>query len=194
VINVRAKIENALWVHPTGYDFGTVFPQEYMTWNFTVSTSNSFCEQNQRRVLNIDYQIKQKPKPRPGFVKNVGEVEARKWCHDNYPEIPYYPESIDWGIYLEKCYPLLCPYLSKQPKSPETGDKGIPAYHEPEAVAIGTINKDQDNSDEWIVDLDVPCFEGECAQDWKHPGWEPPANFDGEVFGCDLWIEVTNIY
>jgi len=44
--------------------------------------------------------------------------------------------------------------------------------------------------DIWTIDLEVPCFIGQCAQ--GEVGWLPPA-WNGAQFGCDLWIEATNI-
>ena len=107
--------------------------------------------------------------------------------------------------------PSLCPYLSKTPAytdpSPYT-DVGIPAFHDPNAtssVAIGTINKDFDETDEWTIDLAVPCFSGHCSPDWDefvhqyNPSANPddyilPFELESATFGCDLWIEVTRIY
>lgn len=60
VINVTAHIENALAVDTYGIDFGTVFPQEYHEEDFTISLSQSF--QDERRVDDVEYVIKQKPK------------------------------------------------------------------------------------------------------------------------------------
>ena len=204
VINVTAHIENALRIHSNAYDFGTVFPQEYAERVFFVTTSDSFCEPDQRRVLNVDYKIVQKPKPiweqTEECVTSAGKKfedidEARKYCHDN-------PDD------LKCCYPSLCPYLSKLPRYPEAGDVGIPAFHDPSdpaSVAYGTINKDMDPGDEWIIDLAAPCFEGMCAQDYadfvhKHNpdadpnDYMPPAELEDSDFGCDLWIEVTDLY
>ena len=203
VINVTAHIENALKVHPlTGeLTFGTVFPQEYQTRTISVTTSESFCKPDQRRVLSIDYKIVQKPK-----------------CWNNNPADPKYA-PLDYAT--EKCpkigevqyveMPSLCPFLSKTPKitdpSPYT-DHGVLAFHDPKdpaSVATGTINKDEDLSDDWIIDLPTPCFKGMCSQDWDefvhkyNPSANPddyilPANLEGKDFGCDLWVEVTNIY
>ena len=107
--------------------------------------------------------------------------------------------------------PSLCPYLSKTPKyidkDPYT-DYGVLAFHDPEdptSVAVGTIHKDFDLMDEWTIDLVVPCFEGTCGQDWPAfvasynldadpRDYEAPAELEEEDFGCDLWIEVTDIY
>lgn len=188
VVNVTAHIENALEIHGlTHYDFGTVFPQEkFEKGFFEVRTSTSFCEDKQTRVMNIDYKIAQKPKPiwpKPTACTQLYTTieQARAYCIANPTD-------------LTCCYPLLCPYLSKNPKHAETGDVGIPAYHLPGAVATGQLKKWDDLGDEWVVDLDVPCFKGECAQDWTHPSFEPDPSLDGATFGCDLWVEVTRIY
>ena len=196
VINVTAHIENALKVLPFSKElvFGAVFPQEYMEKPIWITTSESFCEGDQRRVLNIDYKIVQKPK----CINAAGEYAPVDYdthqCPDTYTEMP-----------------SLCPYLSKTPKyidpSPYT-DYGVPAFHNPEdpsSVAVGTINKDEDLMDEWTIDLVVPCFEGYCSQDWpafvaSHNPDADPRDYEavgdpmGTTFGCDLWVEVTDIY
>ncbi len=204
VINVTAHIENALKViPPEELVFGTVFPQEYLTKNLFVTTSESFCNAGQRRVLNIDYKIVQKPKPIWPEPTACGqqfadEAAARTYCHAN-------PSDMDC------CYPSLCPYLSKDPVDNDAApytDYGVPAFHDPNAtssVAIGTINKDNDLQDQWLIDLAVPCFSGHCAQDWAdfvhqyNPNADPadyilPYSLESATFGCDLWIEVTRIY
>ena len=194
VINVTAHIENALKVSPDEIVFETVFPQEYHEKRIWVTTSSSFCEGDQRRVLNIDYKIVQKPK----CVNSAGEYapvdHATHECPVGYAEMP-----------------LLCPFLSKTPvyeDSEPYKDYGVPAFHDPSdpaSIATGTINKDYDLADEWIIDLAVPCFEGYCAQDWPafvkshNPDADPKlyeliGDPNGTDLGCDLWIEVTRIY
>ena len=212
VINVTAKIENALFVHPQSIEYGTVFPQEHLLSDFFITFSQSFSETSQTRVGKVDYDIKQKPKPRESYVTQVGVEAARDWCHLSSPvnaADPNYPYSVN-------CYPNLCPYLSKTPDDrPATGpnafnDHGVPAFHDPELlVASGTIVKlpavDRDSSDNWIIDIAVPCFTGSCAQDWAtfvhslNPNANPddytlPPTLEHQVFGCDLWVEVTKIY
>ena len=200
VINVTAQIENSLFVHPQSRQFGTVFPQEYKEQGIFVTFSESFSAAEQTRVGNIDYQIVQKPKPRPEYESQAGKDAARLWCHNNYPQSPFDPNDPVWISYLANCYPLLCPYLSKTPDNfPLPGnDIGVPAFHDPFAVssiAKGTINKfGADVGDNWVIDLDVPCFKGQCAQDWTHQGWELPPQLEHQVFGCDLWVEVAKIY
>lgn len=45
-----------------------------------------------------------------------------------------------------------------------------------------------DLEDIWTLDLDVPCFIGQCRQ--GELGLLPP-EWESETFGCDLWVEVT---
>jgi hypothetical protein len=180
IINVTAHIENALYVSPEEISFGTVFPQEYLEREITISLSNSFMSEN--RVDDVLYVIKQKPKP-----KN--------------PEAPVPDGFASWHDYcaatlvdLDNCYPLLCPYLSKTPDNNPENDTAVLAFHDPQQLAYGRLAKsEQDIEDIWTIDLDVPCFDGMCAQDWTHEGWELPLALEHEDFGCDLWIEVTNI-
>jgi len=194
VINVTAHIENALKVTPPEeMTFGTVFPQEKIIKPLLITTSDSFCSLTQTRVSTIDYKIVQKPKPIwpiPEICDHYqGEFtieDMRTYCHNSSQD-------------LECCYPSLCPYLSKTivdfDPEPYT-DYGVPAFHdpnEPSSVATGVINKYEDIEDFWLIDLDVPCFEGMCAQDWTHHGWELDPVLESEIFGCDLWIEVTGI-
>ena len=213
VINVTAKIENALYVHPQSIQYGTVFPQEHLLSDYQITFSQSFSEDLQTRVGKVDYAIKQKPKPRASFIQLVGAEAARDWCHLNDPadagdvNDPYYVN----------CYPNLCPYLSKTPDGiPSTGpnannDVGVPPFHDPDVQwATGKIvkipNIGRDSSDNWTIDLAVPCFKGQCAQDWDqfvlglNPNagdpvqYQLPQGLEHEVFGCDLWTEVTRIY
>ena len=60
VINVTAKIENALAVTTDAIDFGTVFPQEHLEKPLQVVLSRSFIEED--RVDDVEYFIRQKPK------------------------------------------------------------------------------------------------------------------------------------
>ena len=110
---------------------------------------------------------------------------------------------------MANCFPLLCPYLSKTPANLDGNDVGIPAFHDPfdpANIATGSIDKNGAVvGDNWVIDLAVPCFEDQCAQDWPdfvlshNPDANPdefmaPKGMSGEVFGCDLWVEVTRIY
>ena len=48
----------------------------------------------------------------------------------------------------------------------------------------------QDIQDLWTLDLEVPCFIGQCKQ--GEVGLLPPA-WEHSMFGCDLWVEVQGI-
>src|SRR3989338_4916226 len=229
VVNVTARIENALFVPmaQSGIDFGTVFPQEKLDKFFDVSLSQSF--QDEDRVDDVTYMIRQKPKcirtsensQLPEFGR-VTEVEGGSFvCVDE--------ENYD-------ILPLLCPYLSKHevtgdpqnvPGDPGDNDsQGINAFHGlPGLWNLATTLATQvagqlwstvgDVGDTWNIDLRVPCFAGDldqggfvdqCAQDWDdfviRESGDPQINPDDyvldpdlehEIFGCDLWLEVTDI-
>jgi hypothetical protein len=211
VVNVTATIENALFVHPASRKFGTVFPQEHLEQGIFVTFSESFSDEDQERVGTVKYKIVQKPKPLPEYEEQVGVTPAREWCHDNYPQTPFDANDPAWQAYLTNCFPSLCPYLSKEPdNNPSPGnDTGVPPFHDPFAtssIATGRINKfGTDVGDNWIIDLAVPCFEGQCSQDWPdfvhshNPQANPddyvlPPELEHEVFGCNLWFEVTDIF
>src|SRR3989344_1167141 len=215
VVNVTARIENALFVHPQSIGYGTVFPQEHLWSDFFMTFSESFSMTNQDRVGKVDYVIKQKPKPREAFLQEVGIEAARDFCHLNSPINVGDPND----PYYEDCYPNLCPYLSKHPDGvPSTGpnannDTTVPPFHNPDDPnywAKGKLVKfptsGRDSGDQWQIDLAVPCFKGMCAQDWNsfvlglNPNagdpkqYQLPPTLEHEVFGCDLWVEVTKIY
>ncbi|OGZ45275.1 MAG: hypothetical protein A3C84_03020 [Candidatus Ryanbacteria bacterium RIFCSPHIGHO2_02_FULL_48_12] len=210
VINVTARIENALYVHPQSLGYGTVFPQEHLDSSFFLSFSESFSATSQTRVGKVNYAIKQKPKPREDKVASLGGVEkARDWCHTHIPDPIYSGVATSteaWSTFYTNCYPSLCPFLSKHPdKLPATGpnannDHGLPAFHNPELeVASGTIVKfnnpasplvttGNDPADTWTIDLAVPCFKGYCAQDWASfvHGLNPTANPDNFMVPPEL--------
>ena len=216
VINVTATIENALNVPLNELTFGTVFPQEKLDQSFDVSLSQSF--QGEGRVDDVTYVIRQKPKCgvlEPGtdpvaysaFLQVTDASDGTFVCPEGSVELP-----------------LLCPYLSKHeittdgqvlqndPK-PDLGP-----FHGPISdwtlqhslvfqVAGKLIKSAGDLSDTWNIDLKVPCFTGNCAQDWEkfvhdngEDGDETPADAyiqpkdrEHQLFGCDLWLEVTGI-
>lgn len=207
VINVTAKIENALFVPTQELEFGTVFPQEAFDKTFDVRLSDSFQEEG--RVDDIEYVLRQKPK-----------------CADD-PDNPkeFSQVTEEGGVF--KCknpdhemLPLLCPYLSKSEitqDGQETENDGEPikAFHGlPGDWTLATtlanqvkgklIKSAQDISDTWNIDLKVPCFGNHCAQDWEEfvlginasstpADYVQPIENNHKVFGCDLWLEVFGV-
>jgi len=223
VINVTARIENALQVTPDEIRFGTVFPQEALDRDFHVSLSRSFL--NEDRVDDVKYIIRQKPKC--GITSQDGEVLDHASTATGHVVVnpdgtvkvecgerprPLEPEE-NWGP-----LPMLCPYLSKH-KDPSDIEQGqgeveVPAFHKPWEVedgdivwreAMGMLSKlARDIEDWWVVDLRVPCFGDHCAQDWEEFVHEHNPDADAsqyvldkadehKVFGCDLWIEVDEV-
>lgn len=186
VINVTARIENALRVTTDPIRFGTVFPQEQIDRDVVLNLSNSFLEEPDAN--DVRYFIRQKPKC--GITRNNGQVLDDTSTTSGHPRLdevdrpfidcgpPPRPTTTGeiWGP-----LPLLCPFLSKHPISsandPTNNDGSVNAFHQ-----IGQFQgrqwvwndvpgylakSDHDVLDTWRLDLKVPCFRGHCAQDWE---------------------------
>ena len=196
VINVTAKIENALAVNTTPIEFGTVFPEEVLYSSpINMKLSDSFMAED--RVDDVEYIIRQKPKcalfDAAGNITDYGRVTED--ANNNFI-------CVDAGY--EKL-PVLCPFLSKTPDNSPANDGSIAAFHgsitdwtmaDTLATQVkGRLAKsDKDIEDNWIIDLHVPCFAGNCAQDYVVPTeYELDPALEHLQFGCDLWIEVTGI-
>lgn len=211
VINVTAKIENALYVDTTPIDYGTVFPQEALDYNVNIELSQSFLDESD--ADDVDYVIKQKPKCWSEDDKAYGRVTEDPAVADTF----ICEQSATANDYV--MLPILCPFLSKHEitddGSETENDTGINAFHGPisdwtptdteTSKAIGRLAQlAGDSSDTWKIDFRVPCFEDHCSQDWADfvlanngqaipEDYILPMNLEHELFGCDLWIEVTGI-
>ena len=189
VINVTAKIENALSVPTEHIIFGTVFPQERLEKPLGISLSQSFRDEN--RVDDVDYIIRQKPKCGVTTLDGQKLVEgSTKTGHvvvgDN-PATPSVVEEywIDCGdapvqfdptTHMYGVLPNLCPYISKHPDERPKNDGKLNSFHPPFQIINGKVvwtdtgghlaKGQQDLEDIWTIDLVVPCFGGHCAQDW----------------------------
>ncbi len=193
VINVTAKIENALSVPLKSIDFGTVFPQEHLDKPLSIALSQSFLDE--RRVDDVEYIIRQKPKC--GVTTDKGTVLVGPTatghvsvdasgavvidCGPDPRELDTsgnpLPVGSSWGV-----LPSLCEYISKE--GPDTNDGDLASFHKPYNVSgtdviwndvHGRLAKSDtdtedtlpgDTVDTWTIDLAVPCFGGYCAQDW----------------------------
>lgn len=101
-------------------------------------------------------------------------------------------------------YNDLCSHLSKV-KNPDDRfletdqplyDTDVLVPHDPGTIAHGYLTKaGEDIIDIWDVDLKVPCFRGMCDQGYDPALYGEPLDpkLEGKDFGCDLWIEVTDI-
>lgn len=170
-----------------------------------------------------------------GGIENINTLTSSEYCLNYSKNEPGYraiwdgqtdycsTQALDYEWF---CHPNLCPYLSKEvtgypselggvdvPWNNRTEglDYGISAFHDPadeDSWASGRVWLG--GGDEWTIDLETPCYEGECGPDWDHPGYELPNYEDGcgcegceeceeecEECGidlrCDLWIEVTEV-
>ena len=180
-------IDTNLSVSPNVISFATVFPQETLFRPLRIGLSKKFLASS---ILDdVEYRILQKTKPR------IDSSAKRAYCASN-------PND------LSRCYPSLCPYLSKEPDNAPNNDTGVLAFHNPSAtssIALGRLAKsDSDTEDTWNIDLHVPCFRDQCAQDWASfvRNTNPNANPDDyvlnpslqhETFGCDFVVEVVNV-
>ena len=137
-------------------------------------------------------------------------------------------EGESWGV-----LPSLCEYISKEGPDANDSDtasfhepwqvvsdnNGTPTdttddfYKVVWLDTLGRLAKSdldsedqdpRDTTDNWIIDLAVPCFGGYCAQDWAtfvhgiNPQADPAAYTqdildEHKVFGCDLWVEVSEV-
>lgn len=199
VINVTAKIENALSVPLDALDFGTVFPQEKLEKTLSIALSGSFTDED--RVDDVEYFIRQKPKC--GVTSDNGEtLVGPTWTGHVKVEgdgvDSAYTSSVDCeaakpadlptdAVYGE--LPSLCEYISKHPDNQPDNDGSLDSFHEPYTIeADGSVNwndtngrlakSESDVEDTWTIDLAVPCFGGFCAQDWADfvTGINPSAN------------------
>ena len=233
VINVTATIENALSVPIEAIKFGTVFPQEYLNKALGISLSGSFLSENRvddvdyiiRQkpkcgVTTLDGQTLVEGSTQTGHVV-VGDNPATPSVVEQYwIDCGTAPIAYDASTHIYGVLPSLCPYLSKHPdkvndqSATSTNDGTLPSFHEPFVIQNNTVvwndtkghlaKSESDTADNWIIDLAVPCFGGNCAQDWasfvaSHNDIVNPndyvqsANNEHKVFGCDLWVEVAGI-
>ena len=173
VINVTATIENALNVPIEPVAFGTVFPQEQIDKFIKIGLSASF--QNEITADEVSYMIRQKPKcgqvvagTQPvvysAFAQSSEDAGGNFICPEGFVKLP-----------------TLCPYLSKIDVDTldQNDDPGISAFHGSinnwnasttiNTQVNGMLSKStQDLEDAWKIDLKVPCFKDECAQDWNN--------------------------
>ena len=130
------------------------------------------------------------------------------------------PVQFDPNTHMYGVLPALCPYISKHPdgvndlKETVNNDGSLDSFHMPFTIEDGAVKwldtkgrlakSEQDTTDLWTIDLAVPCFGGFCAQDWAefvhkiNPFADPdkytqPIANEHKVFGCDLWVEVTEV-
>jgi len=139
----------------------------------------------------IKYTIRQKPKcvdsDDPDVFLPVTKKDDKYVC----------PEG-------SEMVPNLCSYLSKT-ETTEDGDEendgeAVEAFHgsaenwtvkdTKNNETFGRLGPD-DLQDSWTIGLEAPCFEDSCPDEWPHEGYELDEDLEGELLGCDLWIEIA---
>ncbi len=160
VINVTAKIENALNVPLQYLDFGTVFPQEKLEKPVTITLSESFVAEG--RVDDVEYFIRQKPKcaittaggtaydqtiidgkhayTGTGHVILGDNPATTDVTETSWVDCGVSPRTLvageTWGM-----LPNLCPYLSKHSEKLANGtyeDGSLPSFHTPWMMSTST--------------------------------------------------------
>lgn len=233
VVNVTATIENALAVSTNSIDFGTVFPQEHLNQPLTVQLSGSFMTEERvddveyfiRQkpkcgVTTLDGQTLVEGSTATGHViptlddDQTTDVDESKEGTAYEIDCGIAPIEFDTATQKYGLLPSLCEYISKEADEDVINDETTPSFHTPWTVSNNQVvwndtdgylaKSANDTVDNWIIDLAVPCFGGNCAQDWADfvHGINPAANPDDytqdianehKVFGCDLWVEVSGV-
>lgn len=206
IINVTAHVENALEVTES-IDFGTVFPEEWFTKDASITTSISFCADEQTRVGDIYFKVYAAWKPVPG----TDPVEYYHWLG----------EALYLGFYPDDGVPPVGP-----PANLKAGDLvnvgAAPVSQPGSKPVLGgaefLVTKYPLPPDEsfLVIGLDVPVFEGYWNEHTdvatkpsglSGPSYEipeyldPPTNLipnpawnpDGVDLGVDIIIQVTRI-
>jgi hypothetical protein len=197
-VNVTCKVENAITCEAPslGLNFGTVFPEEWVTEDFDFGVSASFCGwPEQDRVFFIDYRIDILRKPIP----DTDPVEYYEWLGD----------CLYIGINAVDKWPTTATHPG--PGDLEWVGSGTP----PIFITTGTLEKAYpgnlgDPQHTVTVGLDVPVFEGFwndltdalACPDGKPSGKDTPTveltgsrNVPGGIeLGADIVIQVTDIY
>ena len=196
IVNVTAHVENAVELQGVGfgphygYDYGTVFPEEWMLKTFLVGVSDSFCQLSQQSRLNIDYELW------------VEEKDGYEWLGDAL----YF--TVNWDFNVNPGGPKAADMLSVIDNGTPSGGNVADA---PILVLSDSLNKNNNLQDGITMALDVPVFEGFYNQYTDVPikqsgKSEPtviinigesryPADMSlGVDLGVDVKIQVTRIY
>ena len=140
-VNVRAHVENAMWVEKTEIDFGVVFPEQQIQDDVWIGLSQSFLDQE--RYSSVQYEVWWEPKD----------------INDPDPQNPALDPDDD-GFY-EPIYPFILLTCS--------GDTGMPTQARIDAMAsenvtpagAGLLSKPDDLIDNWHIVFSPPAFD--CA-------------------------------
>jgi len=185
LINVKAHVENALEVDTTEIDFGTVFPEEWLSQHRTVQLSESAVTELASDLASVDIKLFAEWKPIP----QTSPVAYYNWMG--------YFTYVGWNVNNAASEMELI-------GEPPAGAPGTAAV---EIAGPYTLTTDDVNT--LYVSIDVPVFEGYYNNltdpEPKPSGFDDPTYIitkaawgdkfdpDGMDFGLDLKVQVTNI-
>jgi hypothetical protein len=194
-------VENALEVDVTEIDFGTVFPEEWMTANFTLGTSDSFCAESQNRTNTINYTIWAEWK----ILSDNGTPGDRS--DDSY--WPWLGDALYVGIDAKILKPKAAGgNLTCVGPPPATQPGAVWVMDCPKFLHKSSTPPGYNLNDTITVGLDVPVFEtyyNDLTDPEPKPSGlndptlvilkdDPRWNPDGIDLGVDLKFQVTGIW
>jgi hypothetical protein len=137
VVNVKATVENALYVTTNETDFGTVFPEEWLSDHFDVEFSGSWYDQERKDTVDFEVWAEWKLKDDMGT--------------DNADDDVYYP-WLGNAMYIQ--FDGIHGYIG----DPPTGPPGAkPATDENDDPIVGTLSGNNTSMTVYLW-LDVPVF------------------------------------
>ena len=143
IVDVRAHVENALWVDPYEINYGNfTFPQESIDEYLCIGLTTSFLNANQLRLCDVKYALIWEPKPIAGHQPVPGQQEI---CD---------PDG-------DGNFTPIAPFILLTTADGSDNQQPYPAWVPANAAGWGTLDKClPDNCDTWGLKFDVPVFEG----------------------------------
>ena len=211
MVNVEAKVENALKTPTNKIDFNTVFPEEWLVKDLAIEQSSSFKGAGNTRVSKLDIQICASPKPSSFTGKWMGGFtyiniagtgnQAGADFHWVGPTADFTAPTTTGSIV---CPSELLITLDKNvnagvltikvaidvPVDPDfyheatdVCDKPRPATHENNNLSTVTTGFPVDGTQT----TPVPC---------QRPSIDPPLDYtaNGDAFGIELTLQIVKIY
>lgn len=202
VVNVKAHVENAMTLIDVGggplykMEFGTVFPEEWLTKTFKVSMSGSFCSYDNHQEIDYDIWVVEKP-----ILDGSGNPTGNFY--------PWLGDALYIGIDTIGAGFIKYPDDAVPPKGP--GHLKHVGYTVPTGpVATGHLNKPAPQHQSVTVGLDVPVFR-KYYNALTDPEPKPSGRLDptviiepedtaryhpdgGVTLGAEIKVQITKIY
>jgi hypothetical protein len=212
LINVKAHVENALWVDTDEIDFGTVFPEEYLIAHRDIQLSESAINETRIGELDrVEFIIAVEWKPCEG-MEGTWDEDADISNGGQWLPAPGYYNWMGYFTYVDFGSNGLAPDMNLV-GDPPAGPPGTAAKQVLGGPYVATPDPQR-----LYVTIDVPVFEGyynkltddlvmkdidgdgdlEKPSGLTAPTWIIPADMpgfdpDGMDFGLDLKIQVSDI-